>query len=106
MNPQLNKLVNANWMYCPNIPHPPFLSHLSVISNGFMVFQVTPFQQGELHDFYRITLFCEVFRDWGDSRILRFRYRQSVFIYSFSECAPSFTYIIFTTFSACDEVEA
>ena len=23
----LNKLINAFWMCCPNIQHPPFLSH-------------------------------------------------------------------------------
>ena len=49
MNPQLNKLVYANWMFCPNIPLPPFLSYLCVISNVFVVFKGTPFQKGELH---------------------------------------------------------
>ena len=102
MSPQLNKLVYANWMYCPNIPHPPFLSHLSVISNGFVVFKGTPFQKGELHN--RTALFCEVFRDWGNSGILRFTYRQSMFIDSFPERASSFTNIVFVTFSTCDKV--
>ena len=104
MNPQLNQLVYANWMYCPNIPHPPFLSHLSVISNGFVVFKGTPFQKGELHIFNRMTLFCKVFRDWGNSGILRFRYRQSMFIDSFPERASCFTNIVFVTFSTCDKV--
>ena len=104
MNSQLNKLVYANWMYCPNIPLPPFLSHLCVISNGFVVFKGTPFQKGELHILYRMALFCEVFRDWGDSGILRFRYRQSMFIDFFPERASSFTNIIFVSVSTCDKV--
>ena len=104
MNPQLNKLIYANWMYCPNIPRPPILSHLSVISNGFMVFKGTPFQKGELHICNRMALFCEVFRDWGNSWILRFRYRQSMFIDYFPERASCFTNIVFITFSAYDKV--
>ena len=51
-----------------------------------------------------MALFCEVFRDWGDSGILRFRYRQSMFIDSFPERTSSFTNIVFVTFSTCDKV--
>ena len=45
-----------------------------------------------------------MFRDWGDPGILRFRYRQSVFIDSFPERASNFTNIVFVTFSTCDKV--
>ena len=44
----LNKLTNAYWMYSPNIPLPPFLSHLSMFRVGSVILEGTPFQQRKL----------------------------------------------------------
>ena len=35
---QLNKLVNANWMYCSNIPHPSSFTLFSVLRFRCVVF--------------------------------------------------------------------
>ena len=62
----LNKLINAYRMYCPNILHPPFLSYFSMIRFGsdILVFEGTPFKEGELHFPEKCPFSLKCFETW------------------------------------------